>query len=101
MKQERIKSRAFLEYVASMDCCVKDISCQGHTQPHHLLKPWIGSRGMGMRADDRNAIPLCYFHHAQLHQKFVNESKFFERYFRNADFGKKLAQNLWHDFNCK
>jgi hypothetical protein len=56
---------------------------------------------MGIRADDRNAIPLCYFHHAQLHQKFGNEAKFFERYFRNADFGKKLAQNLWDEFNSQ
>ena len=59
---------------------------------------WVGSRGMGMKADDRNCIPLCQFHHRQLHTKFGNEDSFFQTHFRSADYGKELAQALWCEY---
>ena len=97
MKKDRVKDRKHLEFVSELECCVKDISCQGPTQAHHLMKPWVGGRGMGMRADDRNAVPLCFFHHSQLHTKFGNEFKFFARYFRSETFGQELAKSLYEN----
>tara|TARA_R100000231_G_scaffold107913_1_gene79873 strand:+ start:777 stop:1082 length:306 start_codon:yes stop_codon:yes gene_type:complete len=99
MKEKRIQSRKHQEFVCSLDCCIKDISCQGPIQAHHLLKPWVGSRGIGMRSDDRNVIPLCFYHHAQLHTKYGNEERFFERYFRSRNYGRKLAKSLWKKNN--
>ena len=97
MKKNRVKDRKHLEAICEMECCVKDISCQGPTQAHHLMKPWIGGRGMGMRADDRNAVPLCYFHHSQLHTKFGNEFKFFAQHFRSETYGQELAKYLYEN----
>ena len=56
------------------------MSCNGSIQAHHLLKPSDGKRGWSLKAGDDQVIPLCVFHHAQLHTKFGNEFKFFEHY---------------------
>jgi len=48
-----------------------------------------------MKADDRNAIPLCLHHHHLLHSKFGSEKALFENYGMKSDFGKKYAQELW------
>ncbi len=87
-----------MEQVAEMRCSVYALSCQGMTQVHHLLKPWIGSRGMGLRADDRNVIPLCQFHHQQLHDVYGDEFKFFEAHFLPATYGQELAEELWNEY---
>ena len=60
-KKKQASNKAFMEYVAKHNCCLmshsSDIvssSCGGGVQAHHLLKPWDGFRGMGMRASDNN-----------------------------------------------
>ena len=87
-----------MQRVSEMRCCVWDLSCNGMTQVHHLLKPWIGERGMSLRADDRNVIPLCLHHHQQLHDRFGNEFKFFESHFLAPTFGQVLARRLWENY---
>lgn len=69
--------------------------CQGPIQAHHLLRPWIGSKGMGKRADDRNVIPLCMKHHAELHTKFGSEASFFKHHNLPEDHGQKLASSIY------
>jgi len=61
---------------------------------HHLMKPWSGGRGMGMRAGDENAVPLCRSHHSELHTKYGNESKFFESLMGDESAGKNRARLL-------
>tara|TARA_R110000822_G_scaffold63631_1_gene156213 strand:+ start:131 stop:355 length:225 start_codon:yes stop_codon:yes gene_type:complete len=59
------------------------------------MKPWDGERGMGMKANDKNVVPLCFFHHHVLHTQFGDEHKFFESYVDDSEYGKKLAQTLY------
>tara|TARA_Y100000114_G_C11752502_1_gene325119 strand:- start:1988 stop:2293 length:306 start_codon:yes stop_codon:yes gene_type:complete len=99
MKRDRTQNKAHLQRISEYRCCIWDLSCDGMTQVHHLLKPWSGQRGMGMRSDDKNVIPLCSFHHHQLHNKYGNEEKFFQAHFKPADFGRVLAQELWESYN--
>lgn len=101
--KKRYENRAHLEYVASMQCCFKTMkisqACNGPTQAHHLLRPYDGVRGMGMKSSDRNVIPLCMHHHNLLHTKYGSEKAFFEAYKLTEDIGKVLARNLWEDNN--
>jgi hypothetical protein len=86
-----------MEWVSERDCCVGFFNCEGSVQAHHLLKPWTGSRGLGMRADDRNVVPLCAKHHYELHFTYGNEARFFEHYLEDSEAGKKIAEDLWND----
>jgi len=79
------------------------LSCNGSIQAHHLLKPSDGKRGWSLKAGDDQVIPLCQFHHAQLHTKFGNEFKFFEYYGFRKTAGQEYAKQLcegnqnWYD----
>lgn len=79
------------------------MSCNGSIQAHHLLKPSDGKRGWSLKAGDDQVIPLCVFHHAQLHTKFGNEFKFFEHYGFRKTAGQEYAKQLcegnqnWYD----
>tara|TARA_R110002153_G_scaffold89214_2_gene218575 strand:- start:153 stop:446 length:294 start_codon:yes stop_codon:yes gene_type:complete len=66
-------------------------------QAHHLLKPYDGVRGMSLKANDRNVIPLCLHHHSQLHTKFGDEYQFFASYGLPTSFGKDWAKKLWEE----
>lgn len=72
----RYKNAKHLAYVRSLPCLVGPHGCAGDVEAHHLMKPWFGYRGMGMKAEDMNCIPLCHGHHMLLHElteyKFLN-----------------------------
>ena len=40
---------------------------------HHMLRK--GTRGVALKSEDRWAVPLCHYHHMELH-KMGNENKF-------------------------
>ena len=94
-KEKRVKSKRHVDWVRSRPCAAQSLSCSGINQAHHLLSPWIGSRGMGMKADDRNVIPLCRFHHEQLHIKYGTEDRFFHIHGRPEGFAKEVSRYLW------
>ena len=97
-KRKHKPNKKHLMYVSSHQCCLNLISpdvCQGNIQAHHLLKPYDGARGMGMRATDNNSIPLCYYHHSQLHNVHGNEDKFWKQYGLSEDFGRIQAKMFW------
>ena len=50
------RSRSWLAFVRSLPCCVCGVT-RGVEAAH------TGTRGLGQRADDRTAIPLCVAHH--------------------------------------
>ena len=100
-KEERIKSEEHLTYIRSLNCTAYSSICNGGIQAHHLLSPWIGSRGMGMKADDRNVIPLCAYHHGILHTQYGSEKSFFAVHARGPNFAKNVAQSLWTDSPSK
>jgi hypothetical protein len=63
----RYSSKKHLEFVASKPCCM--CGSMNVVQAHHLLKPWDGVRGIALKANDKNVIPLCMDHHTQLHKR--------------------------------
>ena len=102
-KKKRYTNRAFLEFVATLPCMLHSFGvsngCSGGVQVHHLLKPWDGSRGMSMRSNDKNSIPLCFKHHAELHDKIGSEPKFFAKYDLDEYAGQEYARNLFGIFS--
>ena len=92
-----MKNAKYLEYVREKPCavCMHGVTpCDGPIQAHHLLRPWSGKRGMGMKAGDENAIPLCAKHHRELHNR-GDENAFFEECGYSPNYGKALAYGLW------
>ena len=77
----------------TLPCLVGPHGCAGGVEAHHLMKPWFGYRGMGMKAEDMNCIPLCRGHHELLHH--YTEYKFFERRGFPYSYGKMQAQKIW------
>ena len=101
MKKKIFRSKKHLQEVSEMSCGISDFSCGGDVQAHHLLKPWAGGRGMGMRASDENVIPLCQHHHSVLHDQVGDEFKFFVKYGRKETFGQELARDLYEQFESR
>ena len=100
-KTKQIRNREHLQFVASHFCCLSKYSsewCRGSVQAHHLLKPYDGIRGMGMRAGDNNCVPLCQYHHALLHNRYGNEDEFWKAFGLTEDFGRINAKILWDNF---
>lgn len=95
---KRLVDKKHLMYVRTLPCFISRsgfLSCNGPIQSHHLLKPTDGKRGWSLKAGDDQVIPLCMFHHAQLHTKFGNEFKFFKHYGMKQDAGQKYAESLY------
>jgi len=96
------QNKAHLAWIHDLRCCLRSASeadalrpkCNGGIQAHHLLKPWDGFRGMGMKASDKNLIPVCYAHHQAIHNR-GNENKYFELAMGDEDFGRNVAKSLW------
>lgn len=84
-------SAAHLRFLRGLPCC----ACRHPSGPggeaHHLLRIG-GVRGVGMKAPDRWAVPLCRAHHDALHRD-GNE----DRWFRSVGIdARALAGRLWH-----
>jgi hypothetical protein len=58
-----MKSRKHIQRVAQLPCCVCG---QEPVQVHHIIGR--GLRGMSQKSSDYFAIPLCPFHHDNLHR---------------------------------
>ena len=73
----------YLAHIRNEPCLV----CQNKAEAHHLMI--MGGRGMGMRSGDHTAVPLCHFHHMELH-RMGNEYKFWEMHeFDPVDWAEK------------
>lgn len=51
---------------------------------------------MGMKASDRNVIPLCLRHHIMLHKR-GDELAFFHEMTGNENHGKEMAKFYWEN----
>ena len=96
-KSPRFKSPQHLAWVRTLGCSAMSISCEGPIQAHHLLRPWAGERGMNLKADDRNVIPLCLKHHMVLHQKYGSEDSFFSVHARPSGYAKVLDESIFNE----
>ncbi len=89
------KNKKHLAYIHEQSCCLQNNGgCNGPLHAHHLLKPWSGTRGMGMKAGDENCIPLCMGHHTALHMR-GSEPDFFVEVTGDPDYGKAVAESLY------
>jgi hypothetical protein len=59
--KNRPRDFAYLAWVASQQCIVCE--SQFKLQPSRSYAHHAGQRGLGTRADDATAIPLCWRHH--------------------------------------
>ena len=92
--KKRYTNKKHLEHIHMLHCCVSNVDCSGVIQAHHLLKPFDGVRGMGMKANDKNLVPLCLYHHTELH-RMGNEYEFSYKYFGLESQLKHIAQTEW------
>lgn len=70
------KDPAYLRWIRTLPCSVSD--CRGaFTEAAHT-----GSRGLGQKASDHNAIPLCPFHHRTGPHAYHQGRKAFESHYR-------------------
>jgi hypothetical protein len=92
--KKRYTNKKHLEYVHTLDCIVCNPDCSGTIQAHHLLKPFDGVRGMGMKANDKNLVPLCLYHHTELH-RMGSEYEFSHKYFGLDVQLRYIAQSIW------
>ena len=91
----RYKNAKHMEWIHDLKCSLSgNRDCLGPTQGHHLLRPWEGFRGMGMKASDRNVMPLCLRHHIMLHKR-GDELAFFDEMTGNENQGKEMAKFYW------
>ncbi len=54
-------AKAYHQWLRGRACAVNDAECQGKIEAAHTPDPQ--SKGIGTKAADHNAIPLCHFHH--------------------------------------
>ena len=91
---KRFQNERHLAFVRTLGCATPSYECSGKVEAHHLLKPWDGGRGMGLKASDKNVIPLCRLHHRELH-KLGNEHTFLQTMGYHEDYGRALSKRLW------
>ena len=60
-----IRSKPYLQYVASLPCVV--CGCEPAGNAHHVIDAGMGG-GMGTKASDLFTFPLCRSHHDELHR---------------------------------
>jgi hypothetical protein len=54
-------AKAYHQWLRGRRCAVESGLCDGFMEAAHTPDP--GSKGLGTKAADHNAIPLCQFHH--------------------------------------
>lgn len=99
LRGKRFQSRKYLEYITSeFDCILFPYAwCKRRpVQAHHLMKPFYSVRGMGLRAGDKDVVPLCSDCHRELHLN-GNEEKYFKLITDNENFGREKCQELWKE----
>ena len=91
---KRYENKKHLYWIHTQMCIVDNHKCSPPIQAHHLLKPFDGIKGMGRKANDKNLVPLCLYHHTELH-RMGSEEKFSLKYFGTDEQIKSYAQHFW------
>ncbi len=79
---------AYLQWLRGRPCAVADAFCEGKMEAAHTPDPM--SKGMGTKASDHNAIPLCQFHHR------FHTSKGWSAIGMTRDKAQAMAAAYWH-----
>ena len=78
-KSKRAVDKNYTDNIHKHLLCIV-VGCCGESWAHHITAYGFG--GMGMKPDDYMTMPLCVFHHAEVHADFKN----FEKYNRSQKF---------------
>ena len=97
-KQPRLKSKKYINWVKSLPCCV--CGTDQEITAHHLIGH--GTKGTGIKSDDRLTMPMCFEHHHQLHhyghmrfdQRYSTMRQDGQIYFINITLGKARVQKV-------
>jgi hypothetical protein len=68
-----LKDPAYLAFIRAQPCSVPDCRATFIEAAH------IGSRGLSQKSSDRDAIPLCHFHHQPAPNAYHKSKHRFER----------------------
>lgn len=82
-----------LERIRRLPCCIPTCSSKSPSDPHHLRVS--NERGVGLKATDRWAIPLCRRHHEECHT--VGSRKEEEWFLAREIDCYGLANSLWQN----
>ena len=93
-RPKKYENKKHLNWIHSFECSLSNLECNDSIQAHHLLRPWRGFRGVGIKAGDENLIPLCEFHHRKLHEH-GDEENYFKLKTGSETFGREEAQRFW------
>ena len=105
-----------LNFIDNLGC----ICCESRLATHHhllrvekeyltckdgeesFLIPKVKSKGMGIKNDDRFAIPLCGLHHYELH-RIGDDKKFLSKFFNEKpeEIALFLYKNTGNTLICK
>lgn len=82
-------AKAFHQWLRGRPCAVaKRGGCWGHMEAAHTPDP--ASKGIGTKAADHNAIPLCHGHHAE------HTSKGWSAIGLTRDSAREMARAYWN-----
>lgn len=59
-RKNRRPDKDYLAFIHTQPCICKNSNCSGVIHAHHA-----GLRGLGQKASDDTALPLCSFHHLE------------------------------------
>ena len=93
--EPRYRSKQHLQKISEQPCLVCG---RGDVQAHHLTLSQ--PQAMALKVGDQFAVPLCIFHHTELHR--ITEKKFWEKndsidpYGRAKKYWKETCRELGH-----
>ncbi len=92
-KQREGMSKKHLENLRQLGCCI----CGDLAEVHHLKQGIpLKERGMGRRAADRYAVPLCHTHHINGVETLSSKSETAWFIAKGIFDPVQLAEDLWN-----
>lgn len=83
-------SKERVAFVKSLPCIAWRHQCIGQIENAH-----VGNGGAGRKADAGNVVPMCKFHHAQLHR--MGQKSFESLHGLSLEHEAILTQGAWED----
>jgi Rad52/22 family double-strand break repair protein len=84
----RVRNKAHLDLVGAKPCLIcEETPCHAH----HLT--FAQPRGLSVKVSDEYTVPLCAFHHNELHGRLRDERSFWRRHGIDP---LPIALSLWH-----
>lgn len=85
-RKNRKPNKAYLAWIHTQPCICSSVNCQPGIHAHHA-----GVRGLGQKAPDETAVPLCGFHHLISPLSIHRYGKLFWRFW-NLDKEAEIAR---------